>query len=122
MNVSTPCRQSIILYTCLLAYKGRQNFHNWPVISWRIASNPFQGIDTTKTDLKLVTTELLNCPSKTLRDLSFLGNLQGLSCSTQLSPCKKKSNEDNNPSHDLSNRRTHLVFKVKAIFQRKSWP
>src|SRR6516225_9234029 len=100
------------MYVGVLSDMGGQDFHNWPVISFRIAGDSLQGINSTETELHFWVpfivggAKLFDCFVKTVGDLTLFG-------SSDVSPGEVQASQYGKPTNYLGQGRARVIFGLE---------
>jgi len=96
----------------VLADVGGKDFHDRPVIFFRVLGDPLQGVNFSKTHLELELAVFVNRPEwvnrfgKTLGDLPLFGDLQIFVGASDIFRSEIQADEDGKPTKYLSQCRT----------------
>ena len=73
------------------------------MVSLGVSSDALQGVDASKPYRELFVTELLDCPGKPLRYLTFLGDLYGVFIKGYPPVCQVNAKQQDKPRDNLGN-------------------
>jgi hypothetical protein len=102
----------LLLPSRMFADIGGEHFHNRPVVSWRVAGNPFQSVDAAEAELELVAPELIDGSGKAVGDLTFLRDKDP-------APGEREAAQDHQAADDVRKRASGFVFEFEPIFRGK---